>query len=109
MRVSAAAALELHNSSLSEEEIEWYIHTTLDPSLQADQLREAGLDEALHELKAGEETMRTIDQRIARSLVANGNDPNMPAEEHPRFRHQMAVREQALVDLSRTIVRAPAR
>lgn len=70
---------------------------------------EEAYDQALHELKAGEETMRKIDQRIARSLAAHGNDPNMPVDEHPRFRHAMAVREQALVDLGRTIVRAPAK
>lgn len=70
---------------------------------------EEAYDQALHELKAGEETMRTIDQRIARSLAAHGNDPNMPVDEHPRFRHAMAVREQALVDLGHTIVRAPAK
>ena len=70
---------------------------------------EEAYDQALHELKAGEETMRKIDQRIARSLAAHGNDPNMPVDEHPRFRHAMAVREKALVDLGRTIVRAPAK
>ena len=70
---------------------------------------EEAFDLALHDLKAGEETMRTIDQRIARSLAAHGNDPNMPVDKHPRFRHAMAVREQALVDLGRTVVRAPAK
>jgi membrane fusion protein (multidrug efflux system) len=70
---------------------------------------EEAYDHALHDLKAGEETMRTIDQRIARSLAAHGNDPNMPVDKHPRFRHAMAVREQALVDLGHTVVRAPAK
>ena len=70
---------------------------------------EEAFDLALHDLKAGEETMRTIDQRIARSIAAHGNDPNMPVDKHPRFRHAMAVREQALVDLGRTVVRAPAK
>jgi membrane fusion protein (multidrug efflux system) len=70
---------------------------------------EEAYDQALHELKAGEESMRTIDQRIARSLAAYGNDPNMPVEDHPRYRHAMAVREKTLVDLGRTVVRAPAK
>ena len=70
---------------------------------------EEAFDLALHDLKAGEETMRTIDQRIARSIAAHGNDPNMSVDKHPRFRHAMAVREQALVDLGRTVVRAPAK
>jgi membrane fusion protein (multidrug efflux system) len=69
---------------------------------------EEAYDEALHELKVGEESRRKIDQRIARSIAALGGDPNLPVEEHPRFRRAMAIRDQAAVDLERTVIKAPA-
>lgn len=70
---------------------------------------EEAYDQALHELQVGEETMRKINQRIARSLAAHGNDEHLPIEKHPRFQHAMALREQAMVDLERTVIRAPAK
>lgn len=70
---------------------------------------EEAFDQAKHELDVNQETMRKIRQRIARTLAAYGNDANMPAEDHPRYRHAMAVREQALVNLERTIVHAPSK
>ena len=69
---------------------------------------EEAYDEALYELKVGEETLRKIDQRISRSLAALGDDPDLPVEKHPRFRRAVAIRDQASVDLERTLVAAPA-
>lgn len=69
---------------------------------------EEAYDEALQELKIGEELLRKLDERIARALAALGNDPDLPVEKHPRYRHAAAVREQASVNLERTVVRAPA-
>lgn len=69
---------------------------------------EEAYDEALHELKIGEELLRKLAQRIARTLAALGDDPNLPVEKHPRYRHAAAIREQASVDLERTVVRAPS-
>lgn len=70
---------------------------------------EEAYDQALHEMKAGAESMRKLDQRIARNLAALGGDANLPVEKHARFRQAVAVREQASFDLARTVVNAPAR
>ena len=69
---------------------------------------EEAYDSALHDLKVGEESLRKLDQRIARSLAALGGDPQLPVEKHPRYRRAMAVREQASVDLARTVIDSPA-
>jgi len=69
---------------------------------------EEAYDQALQELKVGEESLRRLDERIARSLAALGGNPNLPVEKHASFRQAMAVREQAGVDLARTVVNAPA-
>ena len=65
-------------------------------------------DEALFELKVGEESLRRLDQRIARNLAALEGEVDLPVEKHPRFRRAMAAREQASVNLARTIIKAPA-
>ncbi len=69
---------------------------------------EEAYDEALYELKVGRESLHKLGQRVARSLAALGDDPELPVEEHPRFRRAMAIREQAAVDLARTVIKAPA-
>jgi membrane fusion protein (multidrug efflux system) len=69
---------------------------------------EEAYDQALQELKVGEESLRKLDQRIARSLAALGGDPDLPVEKHPAFRRAVATREKAAVDLARTVVHAPA-
>ncbi len=65
-------------------------------------------DEALFELKMGKESLRKLDQRIARNLAALQGEADLPVEQHPRFRRAMAGREQASVNLARTVVKAPA-
>ena len=69
---------------------------------------EEDFDQARHDLKVGEELLHKLDQRIARSLAALGGDPQLLVEKHPRYRRAMAVREQASMDLARTLVNAPA-
>ncbi len=69
---------------------------------------EEAYDHALHDLKAGEELLRKLDQRVARSLAALGGDPDLPVEKHPPYRRAAAIREQAAVDLARTAIDAPA-
>lgn len=69
---------------------------------------EEAYDQALQELKVGEESLGKLDQRIARSLAALGGDPELPVEKHPAFRRAMATREKASVDLARTVINAPA-
>jgi membrane fusion protein (multidrug efflux system) len=44
---------------------------------------EEAYDYAHHDLKVGEESLRKLDQRIARSLAALGGDPQLPVESIP--------------------------
>ena len=69
---------------------------------------EEAYDHALYELKVGKELLRKLDQRISRSLAALGGDPQLPVEKHPSYQRAMAIREQASVDLARTVIDAPA-
>lgn len=69
---------------------------------------EEAYDQALHELKVGEESLRKLDQRIARSLAALCGDADLPVEKHPHYRRAVAIREQATLNLERTAVSAPA-
>ncbi len=49
------------------------------------------------------------DQRAIDSLAAQlDGDPNLPVEEHASYKEALAERNQAALDLSHTIVRAPA-
>jgi membrane fusion protein (multidrug efflux system) len=69
---------------------------------------EEAYDEALYELTIGRESLHKLGQRVARSLAALGGESGLPVEKHPRFRRAMAIREQASVDLARTVIKAPA-
>jgi membrane fusion protein (multidrug efflux system) len=69
---------------------------------------EEAYDQALHQLKVGEESLRKLDQRIARSFAALGGNPELPVEKHPAFRRAVATREKASLDLARTVIDAPA-
>ncbi len=69
---------------------------------------EEAYDEALHELTIGRETLHRRAQHVARSVAALGGDSESPVEKHPRFRRAMAIREQASIDLARTVTKAPA-
>ena len=69
---------------------------------------EEAYDQALHELKIGEESLRKIEQRIARTVAALGGDANVPVEKHARYRRAVAIRDKASVDLERTRVHAAA-
>ena len=55
---------------------------------------EEDYDQALHELRLGEESLVKLDQRVARSLAALGGDPDLPVEKHPAFRRAMAMPPQ---------------
>ncbi len=70
---------------------------------------EEAYDEALYELRVGEESLRKLEQRISRSLAALEGNPDLPVQKHPRYRRAMAAREQASVNLARTVVKAPAK
>ncbi|TDJ19598.1 MAG: HlyD family secretion protein [Gammaproteobacteria bacterium] len=69
---------------------------------------EEAYDEALYELTIGRESLHKLGQRVTRSLAALGGDSELPVEKHPRFRRSMAIREQASINLARTVTKAPA-
>jgi len=69
---------------------------------------EEAYDEALYELTIGRESLHKLGQRVTRSLATLGGDSELPVEKHPRFRRSMAIREQASINLARTVTKAPA-
>ena len=65
-------------------------------------------DQALDELNVGRQRLRMLEERIERSVANLEGDVELPAEEHPRYRRAMALRDQVAVDLADTTVTAPA-
>ena len=69
---------------------------------------EEAYDEARYKLTIARESLHKLGQRVTRSLAALGGDSGLPVEKHPRFRRAMAIREQASINLARTVTKAPA-
>ena len=69
---------------------------------------EESFDQARHELALAQRELQSARARTARMLVALGDDPNMPVEQHARFQQAMAELNRARLDLERTQVVAPA-
>ncbi len=68
---------------------------------------EERFDQARYELAAARQQMRVIRERIQRDLANLGGDPELPIEQHPRYRRAIAARDRAGVDLDRTVVASP--
>ncbi|MCB1742171.1 MAG: HlyD family secretion protein [Gammaproteobacteria bacterium] len=70
--------------------------------------REEQYDEAEHELRLAMQKVRTTEQHANRVLARLGGDATVPPEAHPRYQRAMAVRDEAVMELDDTVVRAPA-
>ena len=68
---------------------------------------EQAYDEAAHDLSLAQRQVRVLRQRVQRALRSLGGDPDMAAEEHPRFLRARAERDQAAIALADTTVEAP--
>ncbi|MDO9710132.1 HlyD family secretion protein [Paracraurococcus lichenis] len=67
----------------------------------------AKLEEALSDAEVAKERINVVRQRLTRLLATLQGDPGLPVEEHPTVRQRIAERDQALLDLRRTVVAAP--
>jgi membrane fusion protein (multidrug efflux system) len=52
--------------------------------------------------------LASVEERINRVLAALNGDPNLPPQRHPRYAEARAAYDEATVDISRTVLRAPA-
>ena len=78
------------------------------------QLKERGMsredvyDEARHNLDVARRKLEGVKERAARVIANLGGEAGLPAERHPRYLEAKATREAAALELSRTMVHAPA-
>lgn len=68
---------------------------------------EVQYDEARHRLEIARKQVIATEADILHSLSNLGGDENLKTEQHPRYRRAVADRDQTLLDLLRTTVRAP--
>jgi len=66
------------------------------------------LDDAAHQLETARLAQRGQVERNRIVLAELGGDANIPAEQHPKFLHALARVDEAELNLSRTVIRAPA-
>jgi membrane fusion protein, multidrug efflux system len=64
-------------------------------------------DAAHRNLKNAQQKLASLNQQLA-AIAANLNgDPNIPVEQHPRYRDAVAQRDEAARQLDHTVVKAP--
>ena len=69
---------------------------------------EQAYDVAAHDLALARRQVRVLHQRVQRALQSLGGNPDLGAEEHPRFLRARAERDQAAIAFADTSVMAPA-
>jgi membrane fusion protein (multidrug efflux system) len=70
---------------------------------------EARLDEARTRLDVALQRVSVLKQEAGKLLADLSGDPDIKAEEHPRFRMTLQTRNQMALDLRRAVVHAPTR
>jgi membrane fusion protein (multidrug efflux system) len=70
---------------------------------------EARLDEARTRLDVALQRVAVLKQEAGKLLADLSGDPDIKAEEHPRFRMALQTRNQMALDLRRSVVHAPTR
>lgn len=68
---------------------------------------EAAHDGSRHQMHIAERRIAAIREDIARALTKLGGDPDLATEDHPRYARAIAARDDALLNVERTVVRAP--
>jgi membrane fusion protein (multidrug efflux system) len=64
-------------------------------------------DTARHNLQNAQQKLASLNQQLA-AIAANLNgDPDIPVEQHPRYRDAVAQRDEAARQLDHTVVKAP--
>jgi membrane fusion protein, multidrug efflux system len=78
------------------------------------ELRERGMvradvyDEARHNRDVARLRLSSVEERINRVLASLAGNPDLPAEQHPRFEEAKAAFDAASMDIARCEVHAPA-
>ncbi len=67
----------------------------------------AKIDRAEHDLQMARERIGGISQAINSALTRIGGDPELSVTSHPAYLRAVAARDEALLNLDRTVVRAP--
>ena len=65
------------------------------------------VEEAMNDARVARERINVVRQRLTRVLTTLKGNPDLPADEHPSVREQLADRDRAALDLLRTTIRAP--
>lgn len=65
-------------------------------------------DEARHNLDAARQQLSSAQQQLANVLASLGGNPDLPTDQHPLVMQAQAQVDQAALDLSNTVVKAPA-
>jgi membrane fusion protein (multidrug efflux system) len=68
---------------------------------------QAQIDQANHAVDAANQAVAGAQQQIAQVLASLGGDPNIDPVQHPMVQQAQARLDQALLDLSYTVIRAP--
>ncbi len=64
-------------------------------------------DDSRQALAVARQQLNMARQDLAQILAGLGGEPDLPIERHPRYRDAQAQRDQAALDLRRTVVTAP--
>ena len=65
-------------------------------------------DNVRHQLRTAQKRLTAIDEDITQSLTNLAGNPDLATEQHPRYLRALAERDQALLNLEHTVVKAPA-
>lgn len=65
------------------------------------------MEEAQNDAQVARERINVARQRLSRILTNLQGKPDLPADQHPRVREQLAARDRALLELRRTTITAP--
>jgi membrane fusion protein, multidrug efflux system len=64
-------------------------------------------DAARRNLRNAQQKLTSLNEQLAAITANLGGDPNMPVEQHPRYRDAVAQRGEAARQLNHTVVKAP--
>jgi membrane fusion protein (multidrug efflux system) len=65
------------------------------------------VEETQSDAQVARERINVVRQRLARLLTTLKGDPDLPVDDHPSVREQLAERDRAALDLARTTIVAP--
>ncbi len=64
-------------------------------------------DAARRNLQNAQQKLSSLNEQLAAVTANLGGDPNIPVEQHPRYRDAVAQRDEAARELDHTVVKAP--